>query len=73
MIFIIYIDQKTGSIISYNPQDEDPTVRIGDIINMNETEYSVISVDSEEFIDYGFILYKIGLSASEGGNLNGLY
>lgn len=62
MHLIIYIDLEDNHIICKVPHDEEEVYKVGEIIFHDNQYYSVLDMETEEFLEYELIIHTIHLA-----------
>jgi len=71
MYLIILLDDH-DRLLGIIPTDDQVEFSLGELYTYNNQDYTIISIESEEFIDYEIIVNKIRLVETEKTN-NGMY
>lgn len=61
MFLKIFLDLSNNKIIKMEPAEEF-SGKLGDTVNIGDTNYSIMKIEIEEFIDWELIVVKIEIS-----------
>ena len=72
---LIIILNEDGSIRQLYPQDSEYEYKMGDIIDLDNDKVSILRVETEEFLEYEFVVHRVltHIISEEDARRNGLY